>query len=679
MSVKAVVAMMMVRLTLAASVVPHAPPHLPDHLDPTSCPPTYHQHPLILVSVDGFRAEYLSRGMTPTIQALASKGTRAPYMKPSFPTITFPNHYTLVTGMYPPSHGIIANKFYDPVFQSEFRIGRKESFQPRWWGGEPIWKTVEKQGKKAATFFWPGSEVDGNQPSYWNYYNESIPFEYRVDKVLSWLDLPPETRPSFITLYMHEPDNIGHDFGPNSPELEKVLVRVDSFVKRLVEGLQARNLVSCVNLLVVADHGMAEAGQQRMINLNDYIPNFTNITRFWDGAFGRFMPKDGSEATKYEMMKALSCKQPELRVYERELLPIRWHMGTQQRVENIVVDLDAGFSVGGDDSFQADNGEHGYDNYFPVMNQVLPPYVGIPSGNELKKRLMEAQCEGDTPELDKWIDVLKDTHMKVSGFIATHLPWDIPQNQEDSSILLIQPDFITAYSPVVKLPLWVSFTLSNINTVSSHPAWRSDVRLTPEQTGNCPSYDSVISYNVTRQPLFPPEFTTRRDFAQLPYLISNAVPFTHQLTQRWQELKNFISKWANLYGALNVIAGPVFDYDANSFADDLDKVSQTTGLVVPTHMFLVASRCSVWVDHLADCPHDQVDSLAFVYPQYLPITNCLNAARYAQEFSAKVQDVEKITGLKFYPSMHYYDQVRLQVRIHSNIWGYETWWNRLHN
>ncbi|XP_071533900.1 venom phosphodiesterase 2-like isoform X2 [Panulirus ornatus] len=671
--------MMMVRLTLAASVVPHAPPHLSDHLDPTSCPPTYHQHPLILVSVDGFRAEYLSRGMTPTIQALASKGTRAPYMKPSFPTITFPNHYTLVTGMYPPSHGIIANKFYDPVFQSEFRIGRKESFQPRWWGGEPIWKTVETQGKKAATFFWPGSEVDGNQPSYWNYYNESIPFEYRVDKVLSWLDLPSETRPSFITLYMHEPDNIGHDFGPNSPELEKVLVRVDSFVKRLVEGLQARNLVSCVNLLVVADHGMAEAGQQRMINLNDYIPNFTNITRFWDGAFGRFTPKDGSEATKYEMMKALSCKQPELRVYERELLPIRWHMGTQQRVENIVVDLDAGFSVGGDDSFQADNGEHGYDNYFPVMNalfvahgpdfrrnleveafqnielynlmchlldvkpapnngtwgalhhllnnappsplapyQILPPYVGIPSGNELKKRLMEAQCEGDTPELDKWIDVLKDTHKKVSGFIATHLPWDIPQNQEDSSILLIQPDFIT-------------------------------------------------------------DFTTRRDFAQLPYLISNAVPFTHQLTQRWQELKNFISKWANLYGALNVIAGPVFDYDANSFADDLDKVSQTTGLVVPTHMFLVASRCSVWVDHLADCPHDQVDSLAFVYPQYLPITNCLNAARYAQEFSAKVQDVEKITGLKFYPSMHYYDQVRLQVRIHSNIWGYETWWNRLHN
>ncbi|KAK7051150.1 Ectonucleotide pyrophosphatase/phosphodiesterase member 2 [Halocaridina rubra] len=133
--------------------------------------------------MDGFRAEYLSRGFTPTLVALANRGVRAPYMKASYPTITFPNHYTIATGLYPPDHGIIANRFYDPVFKTEFKLGSNESLKLRWWGGEPIWKTVEKQGKKSATFFWPGSEVEGNQPTYWFPYNESIPFEYRVDQV----------------------------------------------------------------------------------------------------------------------------------------------------------------------------------------------------------------------------------------------------------------------------------------------------------------------------------------------------------------------------------------------------------------------------------------------------------------------------------------------------------------
>ncbi|KAG7178039.1 Venom phosphodiesterase 2-like 1 [Homarus americanus] len=660
-------------------------------------------------------------------------------MKPSYPTITFPNHYTIVTGMNPPAHGIMANKFYSPEFKTQFRIGRPESFKLRWWGGEPVWKTVERQGKKAATFFWPGSEVDGNHPTYWYYYNESLSFEYRVDKVLSWLELPPESRPEFITLYMHEPDNMGHDFGPHSPELEKMLVRVDLMVKRLVEGLQARNLLSCVNMMLIADHGMAEAGQDKAINLNDYIPNITNRTRFWNGPFSRFTPLDGKVATKRSMMQALACKRPELRVYEKQLLPIRWHMGTQSRVEDIVLDLDPGFTIAGDASYKADAGEHGYDNYFPVMNalfvahgpdfrrnteveafqnielynlmcllmgvkpapnngtwgalhhmlvnpplsplppyQVLPPIAQLPTKEELLFRLSEAQCSGDQFESENLFEVLEEAQENMPNIMAEHLPWGVPQSQH-SSILLIQPDYITAYAPHVRLPLWTSFTVSSIHETNRYPPWRSDVRLTPEQTANCPSYDSVTSYNITRQPLFPCEFTSRMDYNQLPYLISNAVPFSNQLTQRWQELKGFINKWMVLYGPLNIVTGPVFDYNADTFADDLTTFSQSGGLVVPTHMFLVVSRCLVLVNHMADCPHTQVDALAFVYPQYLSITNCLNPARYAQEFSAKVQDVEKITGLKLYPSMHYDDQVRLQVRIHSNIWGYESSWNRLRN
>ncbi|KAK4327360.1 hypothetical protein Pmani_002188 [Petrolisthes manimaculis] len=736
----------MVNVLSGATINIHKAPTLPNHLDPSTCPPSYTQHPLVLLSMDGFRADFLSRGLTPTLQALADNGVTAPYMKPSYPTITFPNHYTIVTGLFPPSHGIIANKFYDPQFQAEFRLGRPESFKRRWWGGEPIWKTVEKQGKVAATYFWPGSEVDGLKPTYWYHYNESIPYEHRVNKVLSWLDLPVESRPSFITLYMHDPDSTGHDFGANSPQLDEILVKVDSMVKLLIEGLKARSLLACVNLLLVADHGLVNTGSEKVINLDQYIPNIMNATtRFWDGTFSRFEPNDKSKSTKYEMMNALSCKQPEMRVYERELLPIRWHMGRQRRLEGVVLDVDPGNAVGSP-QYKSDLGDHGYDNYFSTMNALfvahgpdlkqkteveafqnvelynlmcdllgvqpapnngtqgalhhllaspspsLPPHPPnlelkverVPyEMKEMEQRLTMANCEGDKDEHRKLLDSLREAS-NDPALISRHLPWGLDTHASNTSLLLLtQPQFVSAYSPELKHPLWTSFSIENVNREGKcegeHcPKWRSDVRLRPQHSATCPSFTSVAAYNISRHPLFPPVFS-HDEHKQLPFLLSNALPFSNQLKGRWQELMDFIVKWQQLYGPLNVITGPVFDFDADSLADDITTLSVNKGVVVPTHMFLVVSRCVVWVSSLKNCPHNLIDTLAFVYPQYLPVTNCLDNARFAQEFSARVRDVELITGFKFYPHLSSQDRVRLQVRIHSNIWGRETWHNRLRN
>ncbi|XP_069938908.1 venom phosphodiesterase-like isoform X2 [Cherax quadricarinatus] len=666
-----------------------APPTLPDDLDPSSCPPTYQQHPLVLISLDGFRAEYLRRGITPTIQHLADKGTRTPYMKPCYPTSTFPNHYTIVTG------------------------------------------------KRAATFFWPGSEVDGNQPTHWYYYNESIPFQQRIDKVLMWLDLPPETRPDFITLYMHEPDETAHDYGPHSTQVEETLAELDSLMSRLVKGLQARHLLSCVNLLVVSDHGMTVAGQRNTINLTTYIPDLTNKTRFWKGVFSRFTPHNNTPDTRRRMMAALAGRHSDLRVYQRQLLPIRLHMGSQRRVEEVVLDLELGFTVAADDSFQADAGDHGYDNYYSDMNAVfvahgpefrrntevevfhnielynlmchllgitpapnngswgalhhllsnppppllLPSYqtpevAKLPTRGVLEQRLSEAECEAELADTHTLVKLLEQAYNRSASIMSKHLPWGVPHTHQ-SNFLLVQQDHVTAYSPLVKLPLWTSFTVSSMNQVTRAAPWMSDVRLAPEQSATCSSYHTVTSYNVTAQPLFPPEFSSRRENQNLSYLITNAVPFTSQLTQRWQQLINFIGIWMQMYGTLNIISGPVFDYDADTLADNMLNLSQSRGLVVPTHMFMVVSRCLVETDHLSGCPHTQVDALAFVYPQYLPITNCLDASKYAREFSATVQDVEKISGLKLNLDMGYEDRLRLHLRIHSHIWGYENWWNRL--
>ncbi|KAK7066956.1 ectonucleotide pyrophosphatase phosphodiesterase [Halocaridina rubra] len=629
-----VVAGLLLRWAAANSNTVHDPPVLPDQLDPLTCPPTYENHPLIFVSMDGFRADYLTRDLTPTIMALGSKGVKAPYMKPSYPTITFPNHYTLVTGLYPPYHGIIANKFYDPVFNAEFRVGRPESFKKRWWGGEPIWKTVKNQGKKSASFFWPGSEVDDNHPDYWLYYNESIPFTRRVEQVLAWLDLPPPERPSYIGLYMHEPDGSGHDFGPYSREINEALITVDSMMKLLVEGLQVRNLLSCVNLLVVADHGMAEAGDNRVIRLDDYIPNVVSRSRFWKGAFVRLQPHDNSPETKADMMNALSCQRPEMRVYEKTTLPIRWHMNNQRSVEDIVLDVDAGYSVGGDSSFKADAGEHGYDNFFSVMNALFvahgpdfqrhveveafqnielynlmchlmgvqpapnngtwgalhhmlahPPPSPLPKGLEripelavlpreenIEEHLKNGWCEGDDSDDDDWLDILANAQDNARYITYDHFPWGVPSlgTFKDSTLLLVHQDTVTAYSTPLKMPLWTSFTTSGHRKGSKPVPWRSDVRLEKEDTPTCISYDTLLPHNISRYPLFHPEFSTDENFAQLPFLISNALPFTHQLAHRWNELRWLVKDLNWWLGDLNIILGPVFDYNSDTFVDDLE-------------------------------------------------------------------------------------------------------------
>jgi ectonucleotide pyrophosphatase/phosphodiesterase family protein 1/3 len=178
--------------------------------------------PLVIVSLDGFRSDYFNRGLTPYLCSLASSGVRAKFLQSQFPTKTFPNHYSIVTGLYPESHGIVHNRFYDPILNDTFSIGGNSSDDPRWWNeGEPIWVTAKKQQVKTATFFWPGSDVEIRKmrPDYWHRYNSSVPWSDRVKAVLEWLDLPDSKRPSFIAMYVEEPDHTGHTSGPQSQEV----------------------------------------------------------------------------------------------------------------------------------------------------------------------------------------------------------------------------------------------------------------------------------------------------------------------------------------------------------------------------------------------------------------------------------------------------------------------------
>jgi len=220
------------------------------------------QETLILISIDGFRPDYLEWYDAPNLSALAREGVSAPDgMLPVFPSKTFPNHYSIVTGLYPSSSGMLSNTMYDEESDSWFRMRDRSAVEdPVWWGGEPIWVTAEKQGRVSATYFWVGSEapIQGIQPTFWYRFDGSVPGKERVDQALAWLDLPLQERPTFITLYFEDVDSIGHRFGPESQEVEEAVARMDGLIGRLLVGLRERTLLDSVNLMIVSDHGMAE-------------------------------------------------------------------------------------------------------------------------------------------------------------------------------------------------------------------------------------------------------------------------------------------------------------------------------------------------------------------------------------------------------------------------------------
>ena len=277
---------------------------------------------VILISVDGFRADYLDKYPAPTLSLLAKRGVRARWMTPAFPSLTFPNHYTIATGLYPDNHGIVGNNIYDPEFKQIFTMAKREEVQNgRWWLGEPIWVTSEKQGQRAAAFFFPGTEAEigGKRPSYWKVYDEKIPNFERVDKVLSWLDLLRQERPTMITMYFSDIDQEGHESGPDSEGVRRAIAQVDEALGRLVAGLKSRRVFDRVNLygrLRPRDgtrRPQACSPARRLLRpkpsrgngLEQWVG--THLPQAWDGAGDLFNTEIQGASTPVRYQKLGSC------------------------------------------------------------------------------------------------------------------------------------------------------------------------------------------------------------------------------------------------------------------------------------------------------------------------------------------------------------------------------------
>ncbi len=331
--------------------------------------------PVLLISIDGFRADYLERYAPPVLTRLARQGVRAEALIPAFPTLTFPNHYTMVTGLYPDHHGIVGNTMFDSTL-GHFSLSNREAIADgRWWAdGEPLWVTAQRQGLRTATYFWPGSEAEihGMRPTYWMPYDSRIPGEERVRQVLAWLDLPDSLRPHWITLYFSDVDHAGHEHGPDAPEVAEAVRKVDGYLQQLIEGLRARNLLDRVNLLIVSDHGMAATSAERVIFLDDFVSLEELHIVTWSPVLMLY-PRPGREDA---VLAALQGAHPHLHMFRKEALPAHLHFGTHRRIPPIVGIADEGWSITTRNRFVEDpsrfnGGMHGYDPTYPSMHGLL--------------------------------------------------------------------------------------------------------------------------------------------------------------------------------------------------------------------------------------------------------------------------------------------------------------------
>ncbi|KAG2464970.1 ectonucleotide pyrophosphatase/phosphodiesterase family member 2 [Polypterus senegalus] len=694
------------------------------------CPAGFVRPPLMIISVDGFRATYMKKGSSviPNIDKLRSCGTHSPYMRPVYPTKTFPNLYTLATGLYPESHGIVGNSMYDPVFNATFTLRGREKLNHRWWGGQPIWVTAEKQDVKAGTFFWP----------------VVIPLERRILTMLHWLHLPDSERPYVYAFHSEQPDIVGHKHGPLSSELINPLKAIDRVIGQLMDGLKQLKLHRCVNVILVGDHGMEEASCDRTEYISSFVSYVDDIFLI-PGSLGRIRARYPNDS-KYDpkaIVGDLSCKKSDqhFKPYLKQHLPKRLHYANNRRIEEVHLLVERKWHVArrpGDGGKHPGRcaflGDHGYDNKINSMQTIFLGYgpsfkykTKVPAFENIE--LYNVMCDllGITPAPNNGTHgslnhLLKNTFFKPtipeevskpshpsSVFIQSDLGCSCDEKNKGEELnqrlinkglddgkhllygrpavmfrmkysILHHNDFVSGYSDSLSMPLWTSYTINKQVEVSNIPeslsnCLRPDVRIPPSSSQTCSAYkaDKQMSYGF----LYPPQLASSSDARYDALLITNAVPMFPSFKKVWSFFqRTLLKRYATERNGINVISGPVFDYDFDGLHDTSDKIKQfVSGTIpVPTHYYCILTSCLDFTQTVDKCD-GQLSVFSFILPHKSDNEEMCNSSEEESKWvedlikmhTARVRDIEILTGLDFYrkTSRSYTEILSLKTYLHT--------------
>ncbi len=325
---------------------------------------------LVVLSMDAFRWDYPEKYHTPHLDSIAAHGVKAESLQPAFPSKTFPNHYTMATGLYPQNHGIVQNVFTDPEL-GNYSLGNRKAVQnARFYGGEPIWVTAEKQGVRSACYYWPGSEapVKGIYPSAWKAFDASVPFAARADSVVAWLKKPAAQRPHLIMWYIEEPDATSHAFGPDSKETKQTVEEIDQLIGTFMKEINALPIADSINLVFTADHGMAKISEEKAIPLNNFIKD--NWILAVQGSNPVFLIQPSSPAFADSIQQALSVAE-HLNCWKKSEVPEYLHYGKNERIFDIVCAAKPGWSIYWKKTNYGNGGAHGYDPRVKEMHAIF--------------------------------------------------------------------------------------------------------------------------------------------------------------------------------------------------------------------------------------------------------------------------------------------------------------------
>jgi len=330
---------------------------------------------LILVSFDGFRWDYSERGITPNLDKVKKEGVHALSLRPSFPSKTFPNHYSIVTGMYPENHGIIFNNFINIFTKEKFSLSDTSAVRNgEWYLGEAFWETAERNGINSGCYFWPGSELslDYRRADLYEQYDHNRPYKERIDGVLEWLKMPEKERPHFITLYFHDTDSYGHSYGPSSTEINQSIQRLDSLAGYLFYGLESIGMVDSTNVIFVSDHGMTEISEEKTINVEKMLSAY----KIEIGGIKPVMMIEPAKEDFQDVFNILKENENHYKVYLKNKLPSHYHFSQHTFIYSIILVADLGWSLVNEEwlnSMKNDysKGNHGYDNNHTDMHGIF--------------------------------------------------------------------------------------------------------------------------------------------------------------------------------------------------------------------------------------------------------------------------------------------------------------------